>query len=229
MKRSGGLVLVIDVQEHGEHEDGAPFDGTGQGRPWPLLAGERAHYELAAGNRDRAESLLKTLEASAEPGGLLPEQSWDGPDMPERELRLGGPTGSAMPLVWAHSEHIKLLRSLRDGTVFDMPPQGVKRYIEDRTVSPLRTWRFNNKLRTMPSGKLLRIELPARAVIRWSIDGWATANESNTAENAFGIHLADLPVASAPVGTTLAFTFHWLDAGCWENVDFSVGIEDQNP
>ena len=72
-------------------------------------------------------------------------------------------------------------------------------------------------------------ELPARAVIRWSIDGWATANESNTAENAFGIHLADLPVASAPVGTTLAFTFHWLDAGCWENVDFSVGIEDQNP
>ena len=214
---------------YGEHEDGAPFDGTGQGRPWPLLAGERAHYELAAGNRARAESLLKTLEASAEPGGLLPEQSWDGPDMPERELRLGGPTGSAMPLVWAHSEHIKLLRSLRDGTVFDMPPQGVKRYIEDRTVSPLRTWRFNNKLRTMPSGKLLRIELPARAVIRWSIDGWATANESNTAENAFGIHLADLPVAPAPVGTTLAFTFHWLDAGCWENVDFSVGIEDQNP
>ncbi len=214
---------------YGEHEDGAPFDGTGQGRPWPLLAGERAHYELAAGNRARAESLLKTLEASAEPGGLLPEQSWDGPDMPERELRLGGPTGSAMPLVWAHSEHIKLLRSLRDGAVFDTPPQGVKRYIQDKTVSPLRTWRFNNKLRTVPSGKLLRVELPARAVIRWSIDGWATSNDSNTAENAFGIHLADLPMASAPAGTTLAFTFHWLDAGCWENVDFSVDIEDQNP
>ena len=69
--------------------------------------------------------------------------------MPERELRRGGPSGSAMPLVWAHSEHIKLLRSLRDGAVFDMPPQGVKRYIEDRTVSPLRTWRFNNKIRAI--------------------------------------------------------------------------------
>src|SRR5207253_3208139 len=34
---------------YGEHEDGSPFDGTGIGRPWPLLAGERAHYELAAG------------------------------------------------------------------------------------------------------------------------------------------------------------------------------------
>ena len=36
---------------YGEHEDGSPFDGTGIGRPWPLLAGERAHYELAAGRR----------------------------------------------------------------------------------------------------------------------------------------------------------------------------------
>jgi glucoamylase len=34
---------------YGEHEDGSPFDGCGVGRPWPLLAGERAHYELAAG------------------------------------------------------------------------------------------------------------------------------------------------------------------------------------
>ncbi len=27
---------------------GAPFDGTGVGRAWPLLTGERAHDELAA-------------------------------------------------------------------------------------------------------------------------------------------------------------------------------------
>ncbi len=33
---------------YGEHEDGRAFDGTGVGRPWPLLTGERAHYELAA-------------------------------------------------------------------------------------------------------------------------------------------------------------------------------------
>ena len=36
---------------YGEHVDGAPFDGTGIGRAWPLLTGERAHYELAAGRR----------------------------------------------------------------------------------------------------------------------------------------------------------------------------------
>jgi glucoamylase len=36
---------------YGEHEDGSPFDGTGIGQAWPLLTGERAHYELACGKR----------------------------------------------------------------------------------------------------------------------------------------------------------------------------------
>ncbi|PAQ02339.1 glucan 1,4-alpha-glucosidase [Mesorhizobium mediterraneum] len=210
---------------YGEHADGAPFDGTGQGRAWPLLTGERAHYELAAGRKDRAASLLKTFEASAGSGGLLPEQVWDGPDMPERELWRGRPSGSAMPLVWAHSEHIKLLRSLSDGAVFDMPPQGVKRYMEDRTVSPRRTWRFNHKVRILPAGKMLRVELLARAVVHWSSDNWATAHDAETTENAFGIHLTDLPVADVSPGNTIVFTFFWSDAGRWENVDFSIGID----
>ena len=38
---------------YGEHEDGSPFDGTGIGRAWPLMAGERAHYELALGHQER--------------------------------------------------------------------------------------------------------------------------------------------------------------------------------
>ena len=108
---------------YGEHEDGSPFDGTGIGRVWPLLAGERAHYELAAGHRAEAERLLAAMEAGASPGKLLPEQVWDGPTIPARELFPGRPSGSAMPLVWAHAEHIKLLRSLADGAVFDRPPQ----------------------------------------------------------------------------------------------------------
>lgn len=218
----GPLWYRYNSDGYGEHEDGAPFDGTGQGRPWPLLAGERAHYELAAGRKDEAASLLDALERSAGPGGLLPEQVWDGADIPERELLHGKPSGSAMPLVWAHSEHIKLLRSLRDGAVFDMPPQGVKRYIENKTISPFRPWRFNNKIRTLPAGKALRIELMAAATVHWSTDDWATAHDSQTVENAFGIHLVDLPTAGLPEGNTLVFTFFWPGTGDWENVDFSV-------
>ncbi|RUW77381.1 MULTISPECIES: glucan 1,4-alpha-glucosidase [unclassified Mesorhizobium] len=213
---------------YGEHEDGSPFDGTGLGRAWPLLAGERAHYELAAGHSDRAESLLATLEASAGVGGLLPEQVWDGPNLPQRELRLGAPSGSAMPLVWAHSEHIKLLRSLRDGAVFDLPPQGVERYIKARTTSPTRIWRFNNKIRAIPAGKMLRVELAAKGVVHWSSDKWLTVRDDRTAENAFGVHLVDLPVDRLPQGSTIVFTFFWPDTGRWENVDFTVGVDAQS-
>src|SRR4029077_1527759 len=31
---------------YGEHADGRAYDGAGIGRGWPLLAGERGHYEL---------------------------------------------------------------------------------------------------------------------------------------------------------------------------------------
>jgi len=210
---------------YGEHEDGSPFDGNGVGRAWPLLAGERAHYELAAGRRSVAETLLATMEASSGPGGLIPEQIWDGPEMPRRELVHGGPAGSAMPLVWAHAEHIKLLRSLRDEAVFDMPPHARERYINKKNVSPYRSWRFNNKIRSMPAGKRLRIEVLAPARVHWSADGWTTVHDSATADNAFGLHVVDLPLEKAAAGTAVDFTFFWPEVGHWENSDFSVRFE----
>lgn len=117
---------------YGEKEDGSAFDGTGIGRPWPLLAGERAHYELAAGRADVALQLLGVMRAQASDGGMLPEQVWDRDDIPERELYNGRSTGSAMPLVWAHAEYVKLVRSLRDGRIFDMPRQTYDRYVRAR-------------------------------------------------------------------------------------------------
>ena len=99
---------------YGEHADGAPFDGTGIGRAWPLLTGERAHYALLAGDVAQAERLLAAMESFASRGALLPEQVWDAPDNAVLGLARGQPTGSAMPLAWAHAEHVKLLRSLAD-------------------------------------------------------------------------------------------------------------------
>ncbi|MGK9168621.1 glucan 1,4-alpha-glucosidase [Inquilinus limosus] len=210
---------------YGEHADGAPFDGTGIGRAWPLLSGERAHYELAAGRVDAATALLATLERSAGEGGLLPEQVWDADDVAARELFRGRPSGSAMPLVWAHAEHIKLLRSLRDGRVFDLPPQPVQRYQIDKVASQVRAWRFNQKRRALPAGKTLRIELPAAATIHWTLDDWATVRDDATAETPFGLHILDLPTADAPPGTRIRFTFLWRDADRWEGADFAVLVD----
>ena len=211
---------------YGEHADGSPFDGTGIGRLWPLLTGERAHHALAAGDRPQAERLLEAMEGLAGEGGLMPEQTWDSPDIPERELSFGRPAGSAMPLVWAHAEHLKLVRSLADGRVFDAPPQTVERYLRKATGSVLTPWRFNHKVRELPRGRTLRIEALAPAVVRWSADGWKTTRDTTTRDTGLGVHLADLSAEdlAGAAGSAFVFTFYWPEAGRWEGADFSVKI-----
>ncbi len=54
--------------------------------------------------------------------------------MPEMGLRLGKPTGAAMPLVWAHAEYVKLLRSVTDGKVFDRISAVAERYCHGQTA-----------------------------------------------------------------------------------------------
>jgi glucoamylase len=210
---------------YGEHEDGAPFDGTGIGRPWPLLAGERAHYEIAAGRPQLAEELLKVMEHSTQGTRLLSEQLWDAPDIPERELFFGKPSGSACPLVWAHSEYIKLRRSLRDGKIFDQPPQSVQRYVVEKTKSKYFGWRFNNKARSMPQGKQLRLALLAPCRVHWTFDGWQTVQDTNARDTGFGMYAADLPSDKLAAGREIIFTFFWTEAERWEGTNFPVIVE----
>lgn len=226
MKTPGGPVWHrYNDDGYGEHEDGAPFDGTGRGRAWPLLTGERAHYELALGRSDEARRLKGTLESLASPEGLIPEQCWDAPDLPEHELFYGRPSGSAMPLVWAHAEYLKLLRSLRDGRVFDLPPQTVKRYQKNKTAATRLVWRFNHKVRSLPAGLKLRIETQSPALIDWSCDAWNTVQHASSRDSGLGLHVVDLDTASLTAGKRVIFTFYWPDAGNWEGTDYLVNIE----
>ncbi len=77
----------------GEHDDGTAFDNQnkGNGRAWPLLIGERAHYELAAGNNTRAKELLAAMSAYAGEAGAIPEQVWDAEDIPDKRLFVDAP------------------------------------------------------------------------------------------------------------------------------------------
>ncbi|MGE3274419.1 MAG: glucan 1,4-alpha-glucosidase [Vicinamibacterales bacterium] len=209
---------------YGEHADGTPFDGTGIGRGWPLLTGERAHFELAAGRVGTARRLAEAMEALAGEAGLLPEQVWDRPDLADHELRLGHPTGSASPLVWAHAEYVKLCRSLRDGEVFDRPPQTVERYLV-RSVTSCRTiWRFNQRIRTLPVGAALRIETLASAVVHWSADGWRTSHDTPSRDTGLEVHVVDLDTCHLEPGSQVIFTFFWPEAGRWEGEDFAVRL-----
>lgn len=165
------------------------------------------------------------MEESTEGGRLIPEQVWDSADISERELFAGKPTGSACPLVWAHSEYIKLRRSLRDGKIFDQPPQTTQRYLVEKRTSAYFSWRFNNKCRSVPPGKRLRIEVLAPARLHWSLDGWKTSQDLDTKDTGFGVYIADLPTGALAAGQEVTFTFFWNKDKRWEGKDYSIAVQ----
>jgi glucoamylase len=105
---------------YGEHDDGRGYDGTGVGRLWPLLTGERGEYELARGGN--ARPLLEAMLRFANAGRMLPEQVWDKPDTPSpTHLRFGEGTGSATPLAWSHAQFIRLALGVKHRRVIETP------------------------------------------------------------------------------------------------------------
>ena len=57
---------------YGNRPDGGPYQTWGKGRAWPLLTGERAHYEFAAGRP--VSRYVSAMEKFAFRSGMLPEQ-----------------------------------------------------------------------------------------------------------------------------------------------------------
>ena len=211
---------------YGEHADGRPFDGVGIGRAWPLLTGERAHFELAAGRPHDAERLADAIEAFAGASGLIPEQIWDAADVPAHALYFGHASGSASPLVWAHAEYLKLCRSLRDGEIFDRPAQTVARYLVGRVTSDRIIWSVNNKIRTMPCGSTLRVQTFAPARVHWGIDGWQSVRDCDSRDAALGVHVADLPTGGLRAGSQVNFTIYWPEDRRWAGTDFCISVEN---
>jgi glucoamylase len=197
---------------YGEKADGSPFDVVGVGRPWPLLAGERAHYELAAGHPEAAVQLLGVMRAQASDGGMLPEQVWDGADIEALELYNGRATGGAMPLVWAHAEYAKLVRSLHDGRVFDMPQQPYERYVRSTNTPTVAVWSSQNPSRTMSTGCTLRIQTPGPASLLWWLEDSKQAQEMVARDTTLpGVWIADLETAGLPVGAVVRFAIRTAD------------------
>jgi glucoamylase len=209
---------------YGQRADGGPFQGSGQGRVWPLLSGERAHYELAAGKD--ISGLIKTYEAFATGGQMMPEQVWDEADRPDCSLRLGQPAGSAVPLVWAHAEYLKLLRSALDGKVFDRIDSVYERYCEaparTHTRRDLEIYSRRRPIEKITAGSTLRILDQNRFELIWSTDGWATKHTTISRSLGSAGHSAD--VAAPEEASEISWTLHWPEQDGWlgYNVDVKV-------
>lgn len=207
---------------YGPQDNGKPFVGWGQGRAWPLLVGERAHYELAAGRDVR--SLISTLEKFSTSSGMLPEQIWDALSIPKVYMYLGKPCGAAMPLMWAHAEYIKLLRSVKDGKVFDLVPPVAARYLAGKGRKDLEVWKSKRRVRKIAAGSVLRMVLLGDFRVRWSADDGRTGQESNSTPTGLGLSFVDIP---ARQNGNLQFTFVKTIVKELLQQVFEVRVEDQ--
>jgi glucoamylase len=216
---------------YGQRPDGGPFQTWGQGRVWPLLTGERAHYELAAGKD--ITPLIKTYEGFATCGQLMPEQVWDEPNRPDTSLKLGEPAGSAVPLVWAHAEYLKLLRSAVDGKVFDRIQAVYDRYCEPQGRKGLRRnlefYSRHRPIGAMPAGATLRILDQGRFDVIWSTDGWQTKHTAASRTMGNAGHSADIVPddAQKDSGGQLSWTLHWPEQDRWLGYNVEIKIEAQ--
>jgi glucoamylase len=167
-------------------------------------------------------ALIKTIEGFGSKGGMLPEQVWDKDDVPREGLVRGGPTGSAMPLVWAHAEYVKLLRSATDKRVFDRIETVAERYARPRSRGTVEVWRRDRPVARMEAKRRLRVEAEERFELRWSADEWKTVETTQSTAVDYAGFYAD---AAPGTGERIEFTLYWPERGQWEGRNYSVAVE----
>src|SRR5450756_2319515 len=100
---------------------------------------------------------MERMEKFARKGGRLTGRLWYADDLSGARIRRGVPTGSAMPLCWAHAEYVSLVRSHRDGVCFDRIEPVYQRYAKDGTGSKIEMWTLAHQPQRIAQGKTLRI------------------------------------------------------------------------
>ena len=217
---SGELWHRYNEDGYGEYPDGRPFDGAGQGRAWPLLVGERGHLALQAG--DDPLPYLQTMQRCASIGGLLPEQVWDAPAIPELGLFPGRPSGSAMPLLWTHAEFIKLLVARELDHPVELLRAVEQRYGGGTPAARYWHWRSEVPVIYLQNGRGLRIEDRQPFTLHVGWNGWKDVEEIVAVPQPLGMWGVELPAQRLLGVGEINFTRRY-ESG-WEGMDHRVEI-----
>ncbi len=166
---------------YGEKADGAPYDGTGVGRLWPLLTGERGEYEVANGRP--ALSHLAWMAGAANQGLMIPEQIWDQRDATAYGFAWGEGTGSATPLAWSMAQFVRLAHAIEAGEPVERPAVVAERYASG----------------TAPAGPALAVTEPAEGA---TTDAATTTVLGTTDAAAVYVNAGGTTVAATVTGGT---------------------------
>jgi glucoamylase len=213
---SGRAYHRYDLDGYGEWLDGTgwPRRSYGIGRPWPLLTGERGHYDVLAGGTATAQ--LEAMLAMRGAGGLLPEQIWDTGALPWRNLLPGHPTGSAMPLAWAHSELIKLAITADTHRPVEQLALVTDRYPGAAVPQSARWfWRDLTPVRDLPAGRTLVVADTGPFTLHYGFDNWTGVTEQQATDIGLGLFGSTLTPTDLADHHTLQFVRRYSD-GRWE-------------
>jgi glucoamylase len=156
--------------------------------------------------------------------GLIPEQVWDAPDLPARGLRTGKPSGSAMPLVWAHAEFLKLVYARERKRPLEFL-QCVETYLkQDSANRRAWHWRPDTPFEVLPEGHDLLIDLPAAFVLHLGFNGWQAVRDKPSVALPFGRHGVRLTPEDFAGWNIVNFTFYFPDQDRWQGSDYHVRI-----
>jgi glucoamylase len=205
---------------YGEHADGSPFDIEGVGRLWPLLIGEVGHFALLRG--EDATPHLDAMRKLTGRCGLMPEQVW-GHAAPAG-VSAGEPTGSAMPLLWTHSEFLKLVYARKERQPIEQLEAVKVRYLEDPPQAEIWHWRPHAPFTAVPRGRKARIELPLPFRLRFGFDGWRDVADLESARLGFGLHGVLLGADALQGRSRIDFTYWNRESQSWAGVDYGFAI-----
>ena len=208
---------------YGEHDDGSPFDGTGVGRAWPLLTGERAHYELAAGRRrgraaGASDGGVRRRQPAAAGAGLGQPRHSRARALHRPGLGLGAAAGlgarrvpQAVPVdCKTAASSISRRRPSRATSLRERERHAVRR-LAIQQQDP------------HDGGGEDAARRDARVrVVHWSVDGWKRTQETATVDVGLGVYVADLATSELPANAQVDLTFYWPEVLRWEDADFQV-------
>jgi glucoamylase len=215
---SGSVYYRYNEDGYGEKADGSAFDGSGIGRPWPILTGERGHLALQAG--EDAVPYLETMLKCASPGGLLPEQVWDS--VPINGLEPGRPTGGAMPLLWAHAEFLKLLIARESGRPVELLKTVEARYSAAPPTAHTFHWRTEAQFERLLDGRHLAVEDRSPFTLHYGFDGWQHIDERRSERGPLGLWSVTFTDGELEAYTEINFTRRFDSR--WEGADHRITV-----
>ena len=122
---------------------------------------------------------------------------------------------------------IKLLRSVREGRVFDLIPEVADRYIRNRSVlQNVQVWSIQHPTGSVQRGRTLRIHSENAFEVRSSLDNWATATDTHSTSTNLGIDYCDIVIPDNQ-RVSLQFALFWTVARRWEGRDFEVACTER--